>query len=165
MNKKTIATLALAALSALALSSTRAVAAPPNAAQMAKVAYWVGTWDCNWKAGQASGALVATFTPVMDGAWLEETEAVERGGKTVVQTMHFTGYDPSSGHWIHAGPNSDGTYEVAQSDDLATWKNLLPAGTGEGKLVRPSDTEYIISEDFQQGGKTETYVNDCKKRG
>jgi hypothetical protein len=30
--------------------------------------------------------------------------------------------------------------------------------------VRPSDTEYIISEDFQQDGKTLTYANDCKKR-
>jgi hypothetical protein len=162
---KTLAPIALAALSALALTSSPAIAAPPNSAQMAKLANWIGTWDCKWKAGASSGVLVATFAPVMDGAWLEETEAVESGGKTVVQTMHFTGYDPSSKHWIHAGPNADGTYEVAQSDDLAVWKNLLPVGAGEGKLVRPSDTEYIISEDFQQDGKTETYVNDCTKRG
>ena len=161
---KALAPIALAALSVLTFTATPALAAPPNSAQMAKLANWIGTWDCNWTAGASSGALVATFTPVMDGAWLEETEAVESGGKTVVQTMHFTGYDPSSKHWIHAGPNSDGTYEVAQSDDLAVWKNLFPVGAGEGKLVRPSDTEYIISEDYQQGGKTETYVNDCKKR-
>jgi hypothetical protein len=161
---KTLATITLTALSAAALSSARAVAAPPNASQMTKIAYMIGTWDCKWKAGPSTGTLVATFTPVMDGAWLQETEAVENGGKTVVQTMHYTGYDPSSNHWIHAGPNADGTYEVAQSDDLATWKNLLPAGAGEGKLSRPSDTEYIISEDFQQDGKTLTYVNDCKKR-
>jgi len=161
---KTLATIALAAVSALALSSTRAVAAPPNAPQMAKIAFMIGTWDCKWTAGPSTGTLVATFTPVMNGAWLQETEAAESGGKTVVQTMHYTGYDPSSNHWIHAGPNADGTYEVAQSDDLATWKTLFPAGAGVGKLVRPSDTEYIISEDFQQNGKTLTYSNDCKKR-
>jgi len=161
---KTLATIALAALSAAALSSARADAAPSNASQMTKIAYMIGTWDCNWKAGTSSGTLTATFAPVMNGAWLQETEAVKRDGKTVVQTMHYTGYDPSSKHWIHAGPNSDGTYEVAQSDDLATWNNLLPVAAGQGKLVRPSESEYIISEDFQQDGKTLTYVNDCKKR-
>jgi hypothetical protein len=148
----------------VALSSTRALAAPPNAAQMTRIANMVGTWDCKWKAGPSSGSLIATFTPVMNGAWLEETEAVESGGKTVVQTMHFTGYDPSTKHWIHGGPNADGTYEVAQSDDLATWKNLFPIDAGGGRLARPSDTEYVLSEDFKQNGKTLTYVNDCNKR-
>jgi hypothetical protein len=161
---KTLAAIALAAVSALALSSTRAVAAPPNAPQMAKIAYMIGTWDCKWTAGTSSGTLVATFTPVMNGAWLQETEAVESGGKVAVQTTHFTGYDPSTNHWMHLGPNADGTFEVAQSEDLATWKTLLPAGASDGKLVRPSDTEYVISEDFQQDGKTLTYANDCKKR-
>src|SRR5579862_551380 len=67
---KTLATITLAALSAAALSSGPAVAAPPNASQMTKIAYMIGTWDCKWKAGLSSGTLVATFTPVMDGAWL-----------------------------------------------------------------------------------------------
>jgi hypothetical protein len=162
---KTLATAALAALSALALSSAPAVAAPPNASQMATIAGMIGTWDCAWTAGPSSGTLIATFTPVMEGAWLQETEAVEKDGKTIIQTMHYTGYDPSAKRWIHAGPNNDGTYEVAQSDDFATWKNVLPVAAGGGKLARPSDTEYILSEDFKQDGKTETYVNDCKKRG
>ncbi|HTA37625.1 MAG TPA: hypothetical protein VK760_01045 [Candidatus Acidoferrales bacterium] len=162
---KTFAAIALAAVSALALSSTRAVAAPPNAPQMQKIAYMIGKWDCKWTAGPSSGTLVATFTPVMNGAWLQETEAVESGGKALVQTTHFTGYDPATKHWMHLGPNSDGTYEVAQSEDLSVWKTLLPAGASDGKLERPSDTEYIISEQFQQDGKTLTYANDCKKRG
>jgi len=161
---KTLTTIALAALAALAISSKPAAAEAPSAAPMAKLAYLIGTWDCNWKAGPSSGTNVSTFTPVLDGAWLRETEAVERGGKTVVQTMHFTGYDPSSNHWIHGGPNADGTYEVAESDDLATWKNVLPVAGGTGRFVRTSDTEYVLSEDFQQDGKTMTYVDDCKKR-
>lgn len=162
--KQTMLTLILVAGSALAFAPAPAAAAPPNAAEMSKLAFFLGTWDCNWTAGGQSGAIVATFTPIMDGAWVEETEAVVAGDRTTIQTMHFTGYDPATKHWLHGGPNSDGTYEVAQSDDLATWKNLFPGDGGVGKLVRPSESEYVLSEDFVQGGKTLTYVDDCKKR-
>ncbi|MGR4064122.1 MAG: hypothetical protein ACLQPV_01580 [Vulcanimicrobiaceae bacterium] len=162
--KHTILTLILAAGAGLAFAPAPAAAAPPNAAEMSKLAFFAGTWDCRWSAGAQSGALVATFTPVMDGAWLEETEAVTMGDRSIVQTMHFTGFDPATKHWIHGGPNADGTYEVAQSDDLATWTNLFPSGGGVGKLVRPSESEYVLSEAFQQDGKALTYVDDCKKR-
>ena len=161
--KTKIAALLLSALPVL-MSPAAATAAAPNAGEMEKLNFMVGTWDCRWTAGNDAGAIVATFTPVMGGAWIEETEAVEVNGKSYVQTMHFTGYDPKLKLYVHAGPNADGTYEVAQSADLTTWNNVLPKREGSGTLDRLSDSEYVLSEDFQSGGKTLTYRNDCKKR-
>lgn len=162
--KNTYRTFTILAALAASLGAAPAQAAPPNAGQMATLSYLLGTWDCTWTAGPASGSLVATFSNVMDGAWIEETEAVQKSGAEVVMTMHFTGYDTAGKRWLHAGPNADGSYEVAQSDDFVTWHSVIPSGGEPATIDKRSNTEYILNEPFTQDGKALTYRNDCKKR-
>ena len=161
--KKISLTLGLLATLATPTLAT-AQAAPPNAAEMAKISYLLGTWDCSWSAGPAKGVLVSTFSNVMDGAWIQETEAVEKDGAQVVTTMHYTGFDTAGKRWLHAGPNADGTYEVAQSSDTLIWHDVMPNDGGTATLKRITGTEYVLSEPFMQDGKALTYRNDCKKR-
>jgi hypothetical protein len=157
----------LVALSATLLTSPAfAAASPPNAPEMKKLDYIIGTWNCTWTAGTDSGAVISTFTSVMNGAWLQETEAVQMGsGEPQVTTMHFTGYDPRERTWMHLGPNADGTYEVARSADLNVWHNVLPVAGGDAAFQRISDREFSLSEPFQSNGQTLTYLETCKKAG
>ena len=97
--------------------------APPNHDQMVTLQYLVGTWHCTWQSGGKSGSLDQVFAPALDGAWLEEKEIVNVGGRATVTSVHYTGYDPRLKKYVHVGPDADGSYEVAQSPDGDEWSN------------------------------------------
>jgi hypothetical protein len=138
---------------------------PPNAEKMKMVLSFVGDWNCTWHAGPNSGTLLSTFTPVMGGSWVQETETVKApDGSSMVQTMHFTGYDPTSKMYMHMGPNEDGTYEVARSSDFHLFYNIHPEGmTAAATFTRVSDSEFTLSEPFTQGGQKMVYAEKCIK--
>jgi hypothetical protein len=158
--------IALAAvLLLLGLTSVARADAPPNAAKMQVLNHLVGTWNCSWHAGTASGEILSTFTPVMNGAWIQQTESTkDKNGNPVITTMHYSGYDPSLKMFVHMGPNADGTYEVAYSKDFRIFHNVHPEGmTESATLVEISSTEYTLSEPFTEKGKRQVYVDRCSK--
>lgn len=164
MKKNTLALVALAALLAVAPVAATAAPVPRNAEQMRALDYLIGTWNCSFSAGGQSGTNVSTFTSVMNGAWLQETEAVRtRSGGLFVTTMHYTGYDPDEKRYLHVGPNADGTYEVAYTTDFATFHTLLPAGQEDATFTKVSDSEFSLREPFTQNGQHLVYLNTCKK--
>jgi hypothetical protein len=139
-------------------------AGAPNAQEMKSLDYLIGTWSCSWTAGPDSGAVTSVFAPVMNGAWLQETETVQSPTRgPVVTTVHFTGFDPQKKRWVHLGPDADGSYAVAQSSDGETWHNLLPVAGSDATFRKMSDSAFALSEDFARDGKTLTYVETCKK--
>jgi len=155
---------AFAALLAVAPVAASAAPAPRNAEQMRALDYLIGTWNCSFSAGGQSGTNVSTFTSVMNGAWLQETESVRtKSGGLYVTTMHFTGYDPDEKRYMHVGPNADGTYEVAYTTDFATFHTVLPAGQEDATFTKVSNTEFSLREPFMQNGKRFVYLNTCEK--
>lgn len=165
MKKNSVAFPLLALAAALAFAPLASSAAPaPNAEQMRPLDYLIGTWNCSWSAGGQSGTNISTFTSVMNGSWLQETEAVRtKTGKLFVTTMHFTGYDPVEKRWMHVGPNADGTYEVAYTTDFKTFHTLLPADQKDASFTKTSDMEFSLREPFSQGGQDLVYANTCRK--
>ena len=147
------------------LSSVARAEGPPNAEKMKALSDLVGSWNCTWQAGPASGEILSTFTPVMNGAWIQQTEAVkDKAGDLVITTMHYSGYDPSLKMYVHMGPNANGTYEVAYSQDFRIFHNVHPEGMSEDAILsRISPTEYTLSEPFTQGGQRLTYMERCLK--
>jgi hypothetical protein len=138
--------------------------ASPASEKMKALSFLIGSWNCSWHAGPQSGEKLSTFTPVMGGSWLQQTESVKApNGSMVIQTMHYSGYDPSSGEYMHVGPNADGTYEVAHSKDFRTFSNVHPAGD-DATFTKLSDTEVTLSEPFTQGGQKFVYEEKCIKR-
>jgi hypothetical protein len=163
---KQTASIALAGvLLLLGLTSVARADGPPNAAKMQELNDLVGTWNCSWHAGAASGEILSTFTPVMNGAWIQQTETVKgKDGNSVVTTMHYSGYDPSLKMFVHMGPNADGTYEVAYSKDFRIFHNVHPEGmTEDATLAKISSTEYTLSEPFAQKGQHFVYEEHCVK--
>ena len=120
------------AIAAAVLVAT--VAAVPNEQQMAALNPFIGTWHCTVEAGGKTGTLDQIFTPVFDGAWLETREIVTIGGKPKTISLHYTGYDKRTKQYVHFGPDFDGSYEMAHSDDAATWTN------DEGRFVFHSES-------------------------
>ena len=157
--------LAFAALLAIAPGAASAAApAPRNAEQMKALDYLIGTWNCSFSAGGQSGTNISTFTPVMNGAWLQETEAVRtKSGGLYITTMHYTGYDPDEKRYMHVGPDANGGYEVAYTTDFQTFHTLLPAGQEDATFTKVSDTEFSLREPFTQSGQHMVYLNTCKK--
>jgi hypothetical protein len=156
--------IAFAALLAIAPVTASAAPVPPNAEQMKAVAFLIGTWNCSFSAGGQSGTNISTFTSVMNGAWLQETEAVRtKSGGLYVTTTHFTGYDPDEKRYMHVGPNADGTYEVAYTTDFHSFHTILPAGQQDATFTKVSDTEFSLREPFTQNGQAMVYLNTCKK--
>ncbi len=154
----------LIALLAAAPTLATAAVPPPNAAEMTKLQYLVGAWDCTWKAGDASGAVHLSFESVMNGAWLRETESGKsRSGEDVVRSMHYTGYDPVQKKWMHLGPNGDGTFAVAQSADAARWQTMLPTADESLTFEKVSSTAFTETSIFQSDGKTVTFLQSCRK--
>jgi hypothetical protein len=137
-------------------------ATPPNAAQMAKLQYLLGTWHCAWKSGGQSGTEDQVFQTALDGAWLSEKEIVQdASGQPVVQSIHYTGYDPAKKLYMHVGPDADGTYELAESPDADRWHN--PGTSNVFIHTKVSDTERTLSETDSTGGKTVSISMTCDK--
>jgi hypothetical protein len=164
MKKHLLLSAAALAVALLAQPLIPRADASPAGDKMKALSFLIGSWDCTWHAGPQSGEKLSTFTPVMGGSWLQQTESVKApNGTMVVQTMHFSGYDPSSGEYMHVGPNADGTYEVARSKDFRTFSNVHPAGD-DATLKQISETEWSLSEPFTQGGQKFVYEEKCIKR-
>jgi hypothetical protein len=155
---KRVFTAAAAAALFCGLPLASPAATPANAAQMAPLAYLLGTWHCTWTAGKDSGSEDQVFETALDGAWLQEKEVVtDRNGKPVVQSIHYTGFDPATKMFMHLGPDADGTYEVASSADANLWKS------SDGSFVhtKVSNTQRTMVE-ADNGAPTPVTMS-CKK--
>ena len=161
---KQLSALLLAAAIAVPIA-TSAASPAPNAKEMAPLQYLVGTWHCEWTTGDASGSEDQVLTSVMNGAWLQEAEVVhDAQGNSFVHSIHFTGYDPQKKKFVHVGPDADGTFVTAESDDSNAWHELAPATGSTFYHTKISDTERHESETFEDGnGKTVHYRMVCKK--
>jgi hypothetical protein len=161
--KRTLTAFSAAAAIFLAtplLSSAATV--PPNAQQMAPLQYLLGTWHCTWTAGEKTGAEDQIFESALYGAWLQEKEVVvDAAGQPVVQSIHYTGYDPQNRSYMHVGPDASGAYEVARSADMNVWHEA--DGSGAFVHTKISDTERKMTESYQAGGKSVAIVMSCKK--
>src|ERR1700757_4986716 len=94
--------IALGAMLFVGFTSSVRAEGPPNAEKMQELSDLVGSWNCTWHAGPASGEILSTFTPVMNGAWIQQTETVKgKDGTPVITTMHYSGYDPSLKMFVH----------------------------------------------------------------
>ena len=152
---------ALIALAAALPSIAPAAESPPNAAQMLKLRWVLGRWDCTWNAGSDSGSVKLSFEEVMNGSWIRETESRPTPSGAFRDTaMHYTGYDPAQKKWRHLGPNADGTYDIAESADARTWHD--PTGYAL-VLEKRSETEFTESATFVQQGQTINYLQTCKR--
>jgi hypothetical protein len=152
---------AMVALTVALPTIAPAAGGSPNAAQMQKLQWVLGSWDCTWKAGPDSGVVKLSFEEVMNGAWIREIETRPSSkGEFRATAMHYTGYDPAEKKWRHLGPNADGTYDVAESPDAITWSD--PAGTVL-TVKHDSENEFTESMTFQSQGQTVDYVQSCKR--
>ena len=161
MKRSILAIAAAIACSSLPLVST--AAEPPNAAQMAPLQYLLGTWHCTWTDGTNSGAEDQVFETALDGAWLQEKEVVTNAaGAQMVQSVHYTGYDPHTKSYMHVGPDADGGYEIARSADGDVWHDMSNPNSSfvHRKL---SDTARSMAESYTAGGKSVTLKMSCKK--
>ena len=82
-------------------------------------------------------------------------------GEPIVQSIHYTGYDPQHKRYMHVGPDADGTYEIAESPDTNTWSN--PGTNNVFIHTKISDTERTLSETDHVNGKTVTLTMTCNK--
>lgn len=102
------------------------------------------------------------FDTALDGAWLQEKEVVQdANGQPFVQSIHYTGYDPSHKLYMHVGPDADGTYEVAESPDSNVWRN--PGTANVFTHTKVSDTERTLSESDNVNGKAVSISMTCNK--
>jgi hypothetical protein len=154
--------IAAAAAAMVAAPLAAQAATPPNAAQMAPLQYPLGTWHCTWTDGTNTGAEDQVFEAALDGAWLQEKEVVTgAGGQPLVQSVHYTGYDPKLKSFVHVGPDADGTYEIALSPDGNLWHD----GSSSGSFVHEklSDTLRSMTDSFRSGGRTVSLKMSCRK--
>jgi hypothetical protein len=136
-----------------------AASAPPNAAQMQKIEYLVGTWTCEVKAGGQVGSAHEKFESAFRGAWLLETESVPSStGSFVDIAKHYTGYDTAKKQYVHLGPNLDGSYEVATSADAAVWHS----GANAIAFTKVSNDRYTMSADTMDG-KPFSFLKTCNR--
>ncbi len=158
--------IALSAASALFLnvsSLAPAAALPPNATQMEGLHYLIGTWHCTWPSKKGVQSEEQIFESALDGAWLAEKEIVTGGdGQPVVASVHYTGYDPANGRFMHVGPDADGTYEIAQSEDGHTWHGVNDS-SATFVHTKLSDSSRTMELHYQAGGKPMTFLMTCKK--
>jgi opacity protein-like surface antigen len=161
MKRVLTACVAAAIFASLPLIS-QAATQPPNAQQMAPLQYLVGTWHCTWTAGKDTGAEDQVFESALYGAWLQEKEVVvNASGQSVVQSIHYTGYDPENASYMHVGPDASGAYEIARSPDGNVWHDAN--GGGAFVHTKVSDTQRTMSEEYQSGGKSVKLVMTCTK--
>ena len=161
MLKRVIATISAAAVIFLSVPALSQAAAR-NARQMAPLQYLIGTWHCSWVSGSNTGSEDQVFETALGGAWLAEKEIVlDRAGKPVVATIHYTGYDPKTGNYMHVGPDADGTFELAQSADAHMWSN--PIEKTAFVHTKISDTKRTMVEKDRINGKPVTFAMTCTK--
>jgi len=149
--------LASALIAAPALSY--AAQSAPNEKQMASLQYLVGTWHCDWKSEKKTGSEDQVFEPALNGAWLEEKELVTVNGTQTVASIHYTGYDPRTNVYMHMGPDANGSYEVAHSQDAQLWQSA------DGSFVhhKVSNTQRTMTETYKSGNKTVQLSMTCSK--
>ena len=151
--------LGVAAILLSAPVAASAAPAAPNAAQMQKLEYLVGTWTCEVKAGGQVGTAHEKFESTFRGAWLLETESVPgNDGGFVDIAKHYTGYDIAKKRYVHLGPNLDGTYEVATSADAAVWHS----GNDAVAFTKVSNDRYTMSADVMNG-KPFSFLKTCNR--
>jgi hypothetical protein len=158
--------IALSAASALFLnvcSLAPAATLPPNATQMEALHYLIGTWHCTWPSKKGVQSEDQIFESALGGAWLAEKEVMTGAdGQPVVASVHYTGYDPATGRFMHVGPDADGTYEIAQSEDGNVWHDVNDANA-TFVHTKVSDTSRTMVQHYQAGGKPMTFFMTCKK--
>ena len=151
-----------AAAAIFAAQAIPASAAPD--AHMQPLQYLLGTWHCNWTAGGQTGSVDQTFSSVMNGVWVEERETTTApNGQVVLNSIHYTGWDPARKAYVHSGPDADGSYQLYRSPDLHEWRNALGAGA-PFYLTRDSDTQQTESTTINAvGGQSVEWKQTCTK--
>lgn len=82
------------------------------AAQMAKLAPFVGSWEVKTaRADQGLGT--STITPAFNGIWLEIRGAFPGG----IQYVGFLGFNPGIGKWQSISIDNFGNANILQADD------------------------------------------------
>ena len=158
--------IALSAASALFLnvvSLASAATPPPNAKQMASLQYLIGTWHCTWRSNNGLQSEDQVFESALGGAWLSEKEIVTGAdGRPVVESIHYTGYDPANASFMHVGPDASGAYEIAQSPDAHLWHDVTDA-SATFVHTKVSDSSRTMEQHYQDGGKPMSFFMTCKK--
>jgi hypothetical protein len=155
--------IALSAASAIFLSVcafSPAATLAPNAKEMAPLHYLIGTWHCS---GAGIPAEDQVFEEALGGAWLQEKEVVTGSdGQPKTVSIHYTGYDPATAHFMHVGPDVDGSYELASSVDGDVWHDSNDASS-TFTHTKVSDTARTMRLNFMDKGKPASLLMTCKK--
>jgi hypothetical protein len=149
---------------------------PSNSAQMASLAFLVGSWQCTTSfltSGAPSGKrATATGTMVVSnqGAhWLHGTETMSMGGKTTEPGDVFFGYHARLHQWvmIEIDPLGYSAVETSLSPALngSTWTIAYPGRNGfKGTLRTDSSMQYTMDSSWQSHkGKLITSHESCTK--
>jgi hypothetical protein len=157
----------ISAVSAILLNVTpfaSAATLPPNAKQMAALHYLIGTWHCTWPSNGKVGSEEQIFEEALGGAWLQEKEVVTGAdGRPATMSIHYTGYDPAKGRYMHVGPDADGSYELASSADMNAWEDASDA-TSTFVHTKVSDTQRTMKLSYQDAGKPMSLLMACTKQ-
>ncbi len=174
MNKRLIALSAGLLVTCIAAGPT---GPPSNSAQMASLAFLVGSWQCttsfvtsgapNGKQATTTGTIVVTN----EGPhWLHGTETMTMGGKTTEPGDVYIGYQARLHQWvmIEIDPLGYSAIETSMSPALngSAWTLTYPGRNGfKGALQTDSSRQYTMVSSWQSHkGKLITSHQSCTKQ-
>lgn len=173
MKKDVVVVLATLALGCATQPPARPLApAAPIPAEMQKLAFYVGEWDCEGVdttpgAAAKKEALHVSVTRQLEGAWLAVAVSDEHGAVTT----ELKGFDPKAGRFRHLWAIRDG-----QSGSLTStggWDNEqivleedhpAPASITRMVFTKIDDQHFTHREDTNTGkGFVPAYLKSCHK--
>lgn len=130
---------------------------------LSSLRYLVGTWNCDYRAGNARVSYRATYTYDLGNNWLRENDSWAHGGSD----LGMITYAPKSRQWIAVVVDDQRTtvvFHAAGTDpNHLVYHSAYPNGALTNVFDRNSATRYTLHFSGKIGGRSLKSTDVCTK--